>query len=595
MKRQFFVKVLFILSMYCGASTSLFSAPIIWEGTPINPSEQLLSGQLTILIDNGVAKGDIGGLSATGVIDNQKQFILSFSPQGTTARNATTGTFRGYFNKDNELRGHWVRYGMQKMAWTPYATPVHFSRSGDEYTGSVEPIKDALSLFFIGELQSKNRYGFTIFIPETNFGRHYRNAELVLDKDKATWFSISEEGKEEVASGLYPMTTEDSFRLHLPYWGGDIHFERQLDDVRGLVAGKRDEDYQAPTQKNDGWPVGKADQFGLDISVLESFANMLSNESPQTPYEAQTEAFLLARNGVLVFERYFRGYDSEQPHDLRSASKSLTGILPGLAEQAGLVAQNKDILKTPIYQTLGFKTDDLKKQRITLEHALSMNTGLDCDDNQRGSPGGEDAMQSQQEELNWFRYILKLDAVHEPGSHTAYCSGGINLAGAVLTAKTQQWMPALIEELFARPLNIKKYHVNLLPDGEQAYSGGGFRLRARDFLKMGQLMLNKGRWGANQLLSPEYVENVLTPRGTMFDKDYGLGWWMNTTEINGRSYRVFAAGGNGGQQILAVPELDMVAVSLGSAYGTRGSTKMRDDWFPNIILKQAIKQSGIKE
>jgi CubicO group peptidase (beta-lactamase class C family) len=202
-------------------------------------------------------------------------------------------------------------------------------------------------------------------------------------------------------------------------------------------------------------------------------------------------------------------------------------------------------------------------------------------------------MQSQQDEPDWFNYTLGLDAIHQPGRHFAYCSGGINLAGAVLTAKTHQWVPTLIEDLFARPLGIKNYHINLLPDGQQAYSGGGLHLQARDFLKMGQVMMNKGRWGETQVLSTDYVKSALTPRGTMFGDGYGLGWWIRTYTVGDRSYQAFYAGGNGGQQIMAIPELELVIVSLGSAYGTRGTFRMRDDWVPNIILKQAVK--GNKE
>lgn len=593
MTSNFYLKGLYALFVFCLVNISAIAEPIVWEGTKVNPGESLLSGLLTIDIENDTVTGQIGGLSATTDIDTSKEFTLFFSPKGIKESDAMTGTFRGYITKTNEVRGHWIRYGMKIRSSSPYATPVQLSKRGRRYEGTVAPLKDELSIFFVGESKSDDRYTFEVFIPETNYGRFYRHSELRFSNQKAAWVvKMDDGGEREIDSGIHDPES-DIFHLQLPYWGNGVRFE-EVKDIRGLVAAKRHKTYAVPVQKDDGWPVGDADQFGLDSKVLERFGNMLSSEPAETPRKAQTEALLVARNGVLVFERYFRGYDSEQPHDLRSASKSLTGILPGLVEQAGLLNQDKEqsLLTTPIYQTLGFDVDDPKKRAVTLEHALSMSTGLDCDDSQRDSPGEEDTMQNQQEEPNWFRYILNLDAIHEPGSHLAYCSGGINLTGAVLTAKTQQWVPRLIEELFAQPLGIKRYHINLLPDGQQAYSGGGLQLTARDFLKLGQLMLNKGRWGKQQLLSAEYVDSVLTPRGEMGGKGYGLGWWMTTYEVDGRSYRVFFAGGNGGQQIMAVPALDIVVASLGSAYGTRGSIKMRDDWFPNIILKDAIKSQG---
>ena len=579
--------ILFFFTL-CFSVSPAMAKPVLWHGVPVKPDEKLLAGQLNIKIENGVVKGEINDLSATSRLDGNKHFTLTFKSKSAKKLSASDGAFRGYITNENELRGHWIRYGMRKRASYPYATPVRFSKNGNQYSGAAEPLKDELSLFFITEPKSEDRYKIKIFVPENNVGRFYRKTELVLADEKAIWWSVLNDEDEEFSRGTYDEGL-GFFHLQLPDWGGDVRFDKRIDDSQELLAAKRHQPYQIPAKKDDGWPVGHADKFNIDSAVLEGFADKLRSEPAESALEAQTEAFLVARNGVLIFEQYFRGYEPDVPHDLRSASKSLTGILPGLVEQAGLVDKNDKLLETGIYETLEFKTDDAKKQQITLEHALSMSTGLDCDDNQQDSPGNEDTMQYQQEELDWFRYILRLDAVHKPGTHLAYCSGGINLAGPVLTAKTELGVPVLIEELFAQPLGIKKYHINLLPDGQQAYSGGGLQLLARDFLKMGQLMLNKGRWGDKQLLAPAYVENVLTPRGEMFGDQYGLGWWLRTYQVDGHDYQVFYAGGNGGQQIMAVPELDLVAVSLGSAYGTRGTFKMRDDWFPNIILSKAIK------
>lgn len=590
MKSPLVLKGLIALFVYCFFAGSLLAKSILWQGTPVVPSEQPLSGVLTININDKLITGNIGGLSATGAFDEQKHFTLTFKKKDTNKLHAGTGVFRGYMTRESELRGHWVRYGMKKRAWTPYANSVHFSQSNNTYQGVVSPLKDELSIFFKGELKETGRYELNVFVPENNAGRFYANTELVLANGKAKVVRMSEDGEEALATGTYDPTSE-SFRLFIPSWGGDIHFNKQTDDPRGLLGKKGHQTYNTPKKSDDGWPIGAAEDFGIDPKVLQGFANMLNTTAAQHPFEAQTEAFLLARNGVLIFERYFRGYKPNQPHDLRSASKSLTAILPGLVEQATLLdepVKSPSILNSKIYDLLDMDTDNLKKRDITLEHVLSMRTGLACNDFKNDSPGNEDTMQEQQDQPDWFRYTLQLDLIHNPGDYSAYCSGGINLAGAVLTAKTKRWIPALIEDLFARPLGIKHYHVNLLPDGQQAYSGGGLYLQARDFLKLGQLMLNKGRWHNQQLLATSYVENVLTPRGSISTDQYGLGWWMRTYELEDRSYEVFYAGGNGGQQIIAVPELDMVAVFLGSAYGTRGSFKLRDDWFPNIILRKAI-------
>lgn len=594
MKMMFAKSLAFLLLTYC-LSNPLLAQQVIWRGTPIQQAEKLISGDLRITLKNGVAKGNIDGLTAQAAIDSQQHFELFFAPQETSTLAVGTGIFKGYVINNGELRGHWVRPKLQLRSNVSYASPVHFIQNSGVYRGIVTPLEDTLSIYFVGEQKAEDRFGLTVFVPENNAGRYYSNAELVLAEGQAILTQVSRNGDEEVITGTYDANTA-SFRLFFPYWGGDILFQKQTDDPLELLAGNRDQAYSIPGQKHDGWPVGKSEKFGVNSQVLQGFANMLKANPAENAFQAQTEAFLLARNGVLIFESYFRGFDANQLHDLRSASKSLTGILPGLVEQGGWLREKaatnknnpKKILSEKIYDTLGIVPNNPKKQAITLEHTLSMSTGLDCDDSQSQSPGNEDTMQNQQGEQDWFRYILELDLLHEPGSHLAYCSGGINLAGAVLTAKTGRWMPTIIEDLFARPLGIKDYQINLLPDGKQGYSGGGLQLRARDFLKLGQLMLNKGRWKNAQLLDPDYVENAITPRGTISAGEYALGWWVRRYEVEKRSYDVFSAGGNGGQQIIVVPELDMVAVFLGSAYGTRGSRTARDEWFPNIILRNAI-------
>lgn len=597
--KPFYVRSLVLLFTIYLCSKPVLAQPLIWLGTQVEEDAKLLSGNLKIIISNGLAIGSIGGLKAQAKIDGKHGIELIFAPPGTSSLAPGTGVFKGNLFNGKELIGHWIRPNLKKRGNVPYASPVHFSQSGAVHQGIVRPFEDKLTIYFIGNPKDEGRFVLTVFVPENNAGRYYSNAELLFTDGKAVLTQTSRNGEKEVITGSYDAAA-NSFRLFFPYWGGEILFHQQTDDALGLLGRKHKRHYNTPSQKQDGWLVAKPEEFGIDSKVLEKFANMLITNPAKDAFQAQTEAFLLARNGVLIFESYFRGFDANQLHDLRSASKSLTAILPGLAEKAGWInnttvkgeANSNSILEEKIYETLGYQPKDPKKYSVTLEHALSMSTGLDCDDNQSHSPGNEETMHNQQEDQDWFRYILALDLLHKPGSHTAYCSGGINLAGAVLTAKTDLWIPALIENLFAGPLGISDYQINLMPDGQQAYSGGGLHLRARDFLKLGQLMLNNGRWQDNQLLDPTYVKSVITPRGTMNNDQYGLGWWMRQYQIDERSYNVFYAGGNGGQQIIVVPELDMVAVFLGSAYSTRGSRTARDDWFPNIILKDAILVGG---
>jgi CubicO group peptidase (beta-lactamase class C family) len=91
---------------------------------------------------------------------------------------------------------------------------------------------------------------------------------------------------------------------------------------------------------------------------------------------------------------------------------------------------------------------------------------------------------------------------YDPGKHYAYCSMNINLAGAVLSQKTGEWLPALFDRQVARPLQFAPYYWNLQPNGE-GYLGGGAWVRTRDFLKLGQTYLDGGVWNGRRIVSAE--------------------------------------------------------------------------------------------
>ena len=102
----------------------------------------------------------------------------------------------------------------------------------------------------------------------------------------------------------------------------------------------------------------------------------------------QVHAVLVARNGKLVLEEYFHGFGRDRLHDTRSASKSLTSLLTGAAIRHG----SPVALSTPVYEAMGDAAgarNDPRKRALTVEHLLTMSSGLDCDDSDPASRGNE--------------------------------------------------------------------------------------------------------------------------------------------------------------------------------------------------------------
>jgi CubicO group peptidase (beta-lactamase class C family) len=330
--------------------------------------------------------------------------------------------------------------------------------------------------------------------------------------------------------------------------------------------------YAPPVAANDGWPVATLSEVGLDRRPLAELIDQILTANPgDNPLDIHS--LLIARHGKLVLEEYFYGSGRDEPHDMRSASKTFTGVLAGTALDHG-AAIGPD---TPVYEQFAdlrpFQRWDDRKSRMTLGDLMTMTSGLACNDNDDASPGNEDTMQGQSSEPNWYKYTLGLPMAGDPGGrHAVYCSAGVNLAAGVVARVTRSWLPDLFDANVARPLGFGTYHINLMPTGE-AYSGGGLRLRPRDELKLGQLYLGGGVWNGHRIVSADWVAQSIASH-TEFDPqtdydaphEYGFGWHINHLRAGGRDYRVYSAGGNGGQIIMVIPDLDMVVGFNGGSY-----------------------------
>jgi CubicO group peptidase (beta-lactamase class C family) len=146
--------------------------------------------------------------------------------------------------------------------------------------------------------------------------------------------------------------------------------------------------------------------------------------------------------------------------------------------------------------------------------------------------------------------------------------------------------------------------MRLQPTGEP-YMGGGIYWLPRDFLKLGQLMLNGGVWNGRRILSKEWVRRASTPmvkimtRGStncvegstpsLCLRNYGYLWWHLDFPYHGRTVHAYYAGGNGGQSVSVIPELDMVVATWAGNYTSLVGLKVQEEIIPNFILP-AIKR-----
>jgi len=277
---------------------------------------------------------------------------------------------------------------------------------------------------------------------------------------------------------------------------------------------------------------------------------------------------LIARHGKLVLEEYFHGEHRDKPHDTRSASKSVCTVLLGAMMQAGVPVSEKSL----VYEVIngGAFPDGLepRKRALTVEHLLTMSSGLDADDNDDNSPGREDYVHWESGNPDWWGLTLGLKMIREPGDKAVYASMQPNLAGNVMRTASGRPLTDSFHDLVAEPLQIKRYWIFLQPNGE-AYFGGGWRFLPRDFMKFGQLMLNGGTWNGKRVVSEEWVRKSTSPHTTIGIRrisPYGYLWWIIDYPYHGKTIQAFYAAGNGGQIVMAIPDLDVVCAFYGGNY-----------------------------
>ena len=348
-----------------------------------------------------------------------------------------------------------------------------------------------------------------------------------------------------------------------------------------------------PPRLDDGWPTATPAEVGLDMAPIRGLIDRITEldiDSVSVPY---LHSLLIARQGRLAVEAYFHGHHREKTHDTRSAGKSFGTTLVGIAIDRGAPFG----IETPLYELMAERAGELesdpRRDRLRIRHLLSMSSGLACDDSDYESPGNEDRMQSQSEEPDLIRYALRLPMAWEPGEHDVYCSADMHLLAGVLNQATGRWVPELFDEYLAEPLDFGTYHLNLDPVGE-GYLGGGMRLRARDFLKLGQVFADGGLWQGQRIVSKAWIDQAVAAHSSLNEEDdYGFGWWRAEVPHGERTLEAFYASGNGGQLVIAIPELEMVVAFQAANYADyRVWRQYRERWLVDDILAAVVDEAG---
>ena len=242
------------------------------------------------------------------------------------------------------------------------------------------------------------------------------------------------------------------------------------------------------------------------------------------------QSVMVLQHGKVLYEKWLNGGEPQTPHVLNSVSKTFTSAAVGLAIGEGLLSLDDKVISFFPDDLPDSPSENLKK--VTVRNLLTMNSGHDSEP-KRGKDGE-----------SWAKSFLAWPIEHEPGTYYCYNSLGTYMLSAI--------------------------GINC--------GGWGLYLKTEDLAKMGQLLLQGGKWNGKQILSAEYVaeatraqvpcqpswiradriaESGLTPENS----DWVLGYGYQVWRCRHNAYR---ADGAGGQYIIVIPDKDAVVINTAS-------------------------------
>jgi CubicO group peptidase (beta-lactamase class C family) len=397
---------------------------------------------------------------------------------------------------------------------------------------------------------------------------------------------------------------------------------REQDGASGAAASASLPVYSPPAAAGDGWEVARADAEGLSTDKLTAMERAIrAGDFPKLT------SVVIARHGKLVYEGYFADTDRASLHDTRSVSKTLTGVLLGIAVEKGLLP-GIDVPVTSFFpDKRPFANPDPRKEKITLEDLLTMSSALECNDWDDDSRGNEERMYV---EKDWVKFALDIpirnaesqkalekailariepkdggrsaeakdrplrgdagghaaprEADLPPGRRFSYCTAGVGMLATVIERAAKTPFADFAKTALFGPLGIDKASFRYSPSGV-AFGGGGLELRSRDLLKVAQVYLDGGRWKGARVVPESWVRRSVLPSARIDDKtEYGYLWWLRSFVANGRLLPTWYMSGNGGNKVVVVPELGLVAVLSSANYNAKGMHLVTERLLQDFVL-----------
>jgi CubicO group peptidase (beta-lactamase class C family) len=272
-----------------------------------------------------------------------------------------------------------------------------------------------------------------------------------------------------------------------------------------------------------------------------------------------TVAYVIIRNGELLFEQYWDNYSPQSHSNSFSMAKSIISLAIGCAIDDGIIGD----INRPVGDFFP-QFGSYNGKQMTIRHLLTMSAGVDFQE-------AYTSLFSPTTQLYYGNDLGKITfgmkQIEEPGVNFIYQSGVTQLLAFILEKAAGENISSYVSRKLWTPLQAEEDAIWSLDrkDGvEKAYCC--FNSNARDFARIGQLVLNGGRWNGKQIVSEQYITAATTADHSLLlnkygeiNRDYGYHFWL--LEKNGMKIPYLR--GINGQYIFIIPEKNAIVVRLG--------------------------------
>jgi CubicO group peptidase (beta-lactamase class C family) len=339
----------------------------------------------------------------------------------------------------------------------------------------------------------------------------------------------------------------------------------------------------------DGWVTATPESVGFESRQLCAISDAVRHGRLRNLH-----GVVVVRQGRLVFEQYFTGPDEhwgspvgdvtfgpETLHDVRSITKSIVSLLYGIAQGQGTVGSVDRPVLDAFPEFADLRTDPAR-MRILVKHALTMTMGTEWNEDLPYSDrrNGERQMEAAADR---YRFVLDRPLVAAPGERWNYNGGATAVIAKLVSRGTGRPLLDFAQEHLFTPLGISDVDwITDLKDEPKAASG--LRLRPRDLAKIGQLVLQRGRWGEQEVIPDRWLQEATTAQAQPDQfRRYGYQWWLGGSPFGDVQTPWVAGFGLGGQRLYIVPELELVVVVTAGNYDKPGQGRL-----PLAILDQFV-------